>query len=171
MSRPRFRTRRTEDTGQDPHWQDVQSPASWLHLGKTSSLRPVGCISNQFPTRGIPTTSLRLAREVFVSHEKSPPRTTSLYLTREVSASLNLPRAPTGAWAMAHSASPRLEHHRRRMWGNDSPRHANTTVGPTGCAAIPSPSSPTLPHTSSTQGTRAPSTTRMSLELGSSVAG
>jgi hypothetical protein len=53
------------DPGQNPHWQDVQSSATWLRL------RPVGCIFDQFPTRGTPTTSLRLAREVSASHEKS----------------------------------------------------------------------------------------------------
>jgi hypothetical protein len=31
-SRQRFRTRRRWDLGQDPHWQDAHSPASWLHL-------------------------------------------------------------------------------------------------------------------------------------------
>jgi hypothetical protein len=44
-------------------------------------------------------------------------------------------------------------------------------AGLTGCAAIPSPSSPSLPHTSSARGTQAPSTTRTSLDLGSIVAG
>jgi hypothetical protein len=32
------------------------------HTGKMFSLWPVGCISDQFPTRGTPTTSLRLAQ-------------------------------------------------------------------------------------------------------------
>jgi hypothetical protein len=41
------------------------------HTGKTSSLRLVGCISDQFPTRGTPTTSLRLAQQVSTSHDKS----------------------------------------------------------------------------------------------------
>jgi hypothetical protein len=41
------------------------------HTGKTSSLRPVGCISDQFPTTGIPATSLHLTRQVSVSHDKS----------------------------------------------------------------------------------------------------
>jgi hypothetical protein len=26
MSRPRFKMRRTEDPGQDPHWQDIMLP-------------------------------------------------------------------------------------------------------------------------------------------------
>jgi hypothetical protein len=39
------------------------------HTGKTSSLPPVGCISDQLPTRGTPTTSLRLARQVSASHD------------------------------------------------------------------------------------------------------
>jgi hypothetical protein len=36
--------------------------------GKTPSLWPGGCISDQFPTRG---TRLRLVREVSASHDKS----------------------------------------------------------------------------------------------------
>jgi hypothetical protein len=36
MSRQRFRTRGREDPGQDLHWQDVQSLASWLHLRPVS---------------------------------------------------------------------------------------------------------------------------------------
>jgi hypothetical protein len=36
--------------------------------GKTPSLWPGGCISDQFPTRG---TRLRLARQVSASHDKS----------------------------------------------------------------------------------------------------
>jgi hypothetical protein len=50
------------------------------YTGKTSSLLPVGCVSDQFPTRGTPTTSLHLA-------QKSLPHTKSLRLAREVSAS------------------------------------------------------------------------------------
>jgi hypothetical protein len=41
----------------------------------------------------------------------------------------------------------------------------------TGYAAIPSPSSPTLPHASSARGTQAPSMTCTSLDLVSSVVG
>jgi hypothetical protein len=51
------------------------------HTGKTSSLRLVGCISDQFPTRGTP-------RQVSASHSKSPPRTASIYLTRQVRSQL-----------------------------------------------------------------------------------
>jgi hypothetical protein len=43
-------------------------------------------------------------------------------------------------------------------------------AGLTGCAAITSPSSPTLPHASSARGIQAPSTTCTSLDLGSGVA-
>jgi hypothetical protein len=43
-------------------------------------------------------------------------------------------------------------------------------AGLTNYVAIPSPSSPTLPRASSARGTRVPSTTRTSLDLGSSVA-
>jgi hypothetical protein len=44
-------------------------------------------------------------------------------------------------------------------------------AGLTGCAAIPSPSSPTVPHASSARGTQAPPTTSSGLDLGSSVHG
>jgi hypothetical protein len=57
------------------------------HTGKTSSLRLVGCISDQFPKRGIPMTSLCLARQISASHEKSTPRTTSIHLARPPSGS------------------------------------------------------------------------------------
>jgi ubiquitin C len=53
--------------------------------GKTTCLRPGGCISDQFPTRG---TRLRLARQVSTSHGKSLPRTTS--------------PAPTSVWGLTH---------------------------------------------------------------------
>jgi hypothetical protein len=44
-------------------------------------------------------------------------------------------------------------------------------TGLTGCVAIPSPSSLSLPHASSARGTQAPFMTCMGLDLGSSVAG
>jgi hypothetical protein len=75
MSRPRFKTRRTEDPSQDPHCQDVKSPTSWQHL------RPV-------PYKRYPP-------------EKSPPRTTSLCLARQVSASHDLP--PGSDWCVGHN--------------------------------------------------------------------
>jgi hypothetical protein len=59
MSRLRFKTRKTEDPGQDPHWQDVTLPTSWQHL------RPV-------PHKRDPL------QQVSASHDKSPPRTASL---------------------------------------------------------------------------------------------
>jgi hypothetical protein len=72
--------------GQDSGWRRLRTLVK-THTGKTSSLRPVGCIFDQFPTKGIPTTSLRLARQVFASHEKSPPCTRSLRLARPPSGS------------------------------------------------------------------------------------
>jgi hypothetical protein len=71
------------------------------HTGKMSSLRPVGCISDQFPTRGTP--------------DKSPPHTTR--------------SAPTGAWARTRNEGSRREHHHQRVWRNGSPGHASTTTG------------------------------------------
>jgi hypothetical protein len=151
MSRPRFRTRRTEDPGQDPHWQDVQSQASWFHL------RPI-------PYKRDP-------------HDKSPPRMRSLLLAQP---------APDFDWCMGHCT--RREHHHcttdacgvaiphamqiqqlAAMQAADPDKSLN--AGLTGCAAVPSPSSPTLPHTSSTRGTQAPPTTSSGLDLGSSVVG
>jgi hypothetical protein len=122
MSRPRFKTRRTEHPGQDPHWQDVKSPTSWQHLRpvpyKRDSPRQVPASHEKSPPR---TTSLRLARQVSASHDKSLPRTTSLLH--------ELSPTPTGAWAMTRGTSLGREHHHRNMWGNDSPRHANTPAG------------------------------------------
>jgi hypothetical protein len=158
VSRPRFRTRRTGDPGQDPHWQDIRSLASWLH-------------SDQFPARGI-------TRQVFASHDKSPPRTTSLRPAREVRS--RLVRGP-GRTTQAQGASTTTD-----VCGGTIPHamqvqqleamqaaHPNKSLnaGLTGRAAIPSPSTPTLPHASSARGTRAPSTTRTGLDLGSSVPG
>jgi hypothetical protein len=56
------------------------------------------------------------------SHDKSPPRTTSL-------ASHDLYTAPIGAWAMTRIVSPGRERHHQNVWGNDSPRHADTPAG------------------------------------------
>jgi hypothetical protein len=50
MSRPRFERRKTEDPGQDPHWQDITFPTSWPRL------RPVPHMRDPH------TASLRLAR-------------------------------------------------------------------------------------------------------------
>jgi hypothetical protein len=161
MSWPRFRTRRTEDPGQDPHWQDVQSPASWLHL------RPV-------PNKRDP-------------HDKSPPRTTSLRLAQQVSTSHDkyLPRTTSLRFRLYVGHDTLREHHHQCARGNDSRAmqvhqlaamqlagpDKSLNAGLTDRAAIPSPSSPTLPHASSARGTRAPPMTSSGLDLGSSVAG
>jgi hypothetical protein len=135
------------------------------HTGKTSSLWPVGCISDQFPTKGTPTTSLRLARQVCASHDKSPPRTTSPVLT--------------GVWAQTHGTSIATDAcggtnlyvmRVQQLAAMQAARLAKSlNAGLTSCAAITSPSSPTLPHASSARGTQAPSTMRTSLDLGSGV--
>jgi hypothetical protein len=169
MSRPRFKTRRTEDPGQDPHWQDVKSPTSWQHL------RPV-------PYKRDPPTSLRLARQ---SHDKSPPRTRSLRLARQVSASHEL--SPLwlvrGLWhaARAWGAStttkmrggtiPRAMQMRQLAVMQATGPDKSLNAGMFDCTAIPSTSSPTLPHASSARGTQTPPTMSSSLDLGSSVAG
>jgi hypothetical protein len=81
--------------------------------GKTPSLWPVGCISDQFPTRG---TRLRLARQVSASHGKSPPRMTSLHFARQVR--LRLVRGPR----RTERASPptRMKERISTSRGNDS---------------------------------------------------
>jgi hypothetical protein len=68
--------------------------------GKTSSLYPVGCVSDQFPTRGT------LTRQVSASHDKSPPRTTSL----------------RPDWCVGPDA--RLERRHQRIRSSESPHHA-----------------------------------------------
>jgi hypothetical protein len=73
MSRPRFKTRKTEDPGQDPHWQDATIPTSWQHLW------PV-------PHKGdSPSTSLRLARQVSASHGLPSTLTSVWAMTRGAS--------------------------------------------------------------------------------------
>jgi hypothetical protein len=99
-------------------------------------------------------------------HDKSPPRTTS--------------PLPTGVWAQTHGSSIITDAcggtnlhvmQMQQLAAMQAARPAKSlNVGLTSCAAITSPSSPTLPHASSARGTRAPSTTRTSLDLGSDVA-
>jgi hypothetical protein len=105
---------------------------------------------------------------------------TSLHLTREVSPQYRLVRGP---W---HVARARGTSNTTDARGGTIPRamkvqqlaamkvaypDKSLNVGLTGCAAIPSPSSPTLPDASSARGTQAPSTMSSGLDLGSSVAG
>jgi hypothetical protein len=83
------------------------------------------------------------------SHDKSPPRTTSLRLARQV-------QAPTSTWAWAHYSGDATD-----AWGGANlhvtrkqqlaPMQAtrpgrSLNAGLTSRAAITSPSSPTLPH-------------------------
>jgi hypothetical protein len=72
MSSPRFKTRKTEDPGQDLHWQDVMLPTSWQHLRsvpyKRDPLRQVSTSHDKSPSR----------TQVSSSHDKYPPLTTSL---------------------------------------------------------------------------------------------
>jgi hypothetical protein len=135
------------------------------HTSKTSGLRSVGCISYQFPTRGTP-------RQVSASHDKSPPCTTTLRL-----------RLVHGPWraALAQGASTTIDAcggaipHAMQVQQLAAMQAAHCdkslNVGLTGCAAIPSPSSRTLPHTSSARHAQAPSTMCTGLDLGSSMTG
>jgi hypothetical protein len=147
MSRQRFRTRRSKDPGQRPR------------LARRPLFGQLAASPTSSPVEG-PPTSLRLAWEVSALHEKSPPR-----MTRS---------APTSSWAQTCSESPRREHPTDACGGTIlhaiqvqqlaamQAAHPDRSLnaGLTGCVAITSPSSPTLLHASSTQGTQAPSTMR-----------
>jgi hypothetical protein len=153
MSMPRFKTRRTKDPGQDPHWQDVQSLASWLHL------QPVPYKRNPHDKSLPHTRSLRLARQVsdsewYVGHDTR----------RELRA-----RGPPPTRVGERFPAP-CKYNSWRPCKKLTPTRA-LIAGLTGCAAIPSPSSPTLQHASSARGTQAPPTTSSGLDLGSSVTG
>jgi hypothetical protein len=103
MSRPRFKTRRTEDPGQDPHWQDVMLPTSWQHL-------------QLVPYKRDPL------RQVSASHDKSSPRTTSLRPKRA---------SPDSDWGVGHDTrrEPGARTPPPRRVGDRFPRHANTPAG------------------------------------------
>jgi hypothetical protein len=83
------------------------------------------------------------------SHDKSPPRTTSLRLARQV-------QAPTGMWAQAHYSGSatdarggaNLHITRKQQLTAMQAAHPDKSLnaGLTSRAAITSPSSPTLPH-------------------------
>jgi hypothetical protein len=140
------RTRRTEDLGQDPHWQDVRSSASWLHL------RPV-------PYKRDP-------------HDKSLPRTTTLWL-QLVRGPWSAARAQ-GASTTTDARGGTIPHVMQvQQLAAMQAAHPDKSLnaGLTSCVAIPSPSSLALPHASSARGTQAPSTTRTRLGLGSGMPG
>jgi hypothetical protein len=158
--------RRTKDPGQDPHWQDIMLPTSWEHL------RPIptrGTSSDKSPPR---TTTSRLARQVSASHDKSPRHRSSPRLRlgcgprHMVRTDLQTPTprrvgdwfpAPCNctSWQPTQVASPNKTHN----------------AGLLSCAAIPSPSPPTLSHASFARDTQASPTTSSSLRLGLNMVG
>jgi hypothetical protein len=83
------------------------------------------------------------------SHDKSPPRTTSLRLARQV-------QAPTGMWARAHYSGGTTDARgganlhitrKQQVAAMQAARPGKSlNAGLTSRAAITSPSSPTLPH-------------------------
>jgi hypothetical protein len=153
--------------------------------GKTSCSRPVGSISGQLTTRGTPseqfpprTTSLCVTRQVSALHDKSPPRTTSRSFARAV---------PVSDWGVGHDTryDPETQTSSPRHVGGPFPTPCKytswwpaRTAGPDrslntallGCAAVTSPSSLTLQHASSARGTQAPPTMSSGLRLGLNVA-
>jgi hypothetical protein len=99
--------------------QDKEEKGPWLR--PTLARRPV------FGQLAASPTSSPLGestRQISTSHNKSPPRTTSLRLRRQVSSS----HEKSGPdWHVGPDAQ--REHHPRRVWRNDSPRHVGTTAG------------------------------------------
>jgi hypothetical protein len=162
MSRPRFKTRRTEGPGQDLHWQDVV-------LGASPTSSPLeGPPSDESPPR---TISLCLAIQISASHDKSPPRASS----------------PNSDWGVGHDTRHELGARTPppRRVGDRFPAPCKRTswrpmqaagpdkslnAGLLSCTTIPSPSPPTLPHASRARGTQAPPTTSSGLRLGLNVA-
>jgi hypothetical protein len=141
--------------------QDKEEKGSWSR--PTLARRPVSgqlaASPTSSPLEGSP-------RQVSAWHDKSPPRTRS--------------PAPAGTWSQAHSTSTTTDAHGgtipqvmqvqqlAAMQGAHPNKSLNSSL--TSCAAVASPSSPTLPYASSARGTLAPSTTSTSLDLGSGVA-
>jgi hypothetical protein len=78
---------------------------------KTYYSRPVGSLSDQFPTRGNPS-------------EQSPPRTTSIRLMRQAARSHKQSPPPTKVWATPRGTTSRRKHLHRDAWGTDSLCHA-----------------------------------------------
>jgi hypothetical protein len=99
--------------------QDKEERRSWSR--PTLARRPVfgqlAASPTSFPLEEPP-------RQVSTSHDKSPPRTTSLRPARQVSASHNK-SGPDRCVGL----DTRHEHRYRRVWRNESPRHAGTTTG------------------------------------------
>jgi hypothetical protein len=120
-------------------------------------------------------------RPVFGQLAASPTSSLQEGSPRQVSASHDNPLAPAGTWAMARDTSTTTDArggmipHAMQVQQLAAMQAANPdkslNVGLAGCVAIPSPSTLTLPHASSVRGTRAPSTTRTSLDLGFCVPG
>jgi hypothetical protein len=108
--------------------------------GKTPSPWPDDCISDQFPTRG---TRLRLG------HDKSPPHTTSLHLTRQVRLRIvcGAQTHNSGATTDAHEGANLHVTRRQKlatMQATCPGKSLNASL--TSHATVTSPSSPTLPH-------------------------
>jgi hypothetical protein len=93
MSSPRSKMSKTEDPGQDPHWQDVTIPTTWLYLWpipyKRDPPRQISASHGKSPPR---TASLRLARQVSSSHELSPTLWRPRFLISAISANGRISR-------------------------------------------------------------------------------
>jgi hypothetical protein len=107
--------------------------------GKTPSLWPGRCISDQFPTRG---TSLRLTQQVSALHDKSPPRTTS-----PASTSAWGPDAKLGLATDMHEGANLHVMRKQQLAAMQATSPSKSlNAGLTSRATITSPSPSTLPH-------------------------
>jgi hypothetical protein len=148
-------------------------PTSWQHLRsvpyKRDPLRQVSTSHDKSPSR----------TQVSSSHDKYPPLTTSLRPARA---------PPNSDWGVGHDTRHEPGARMPLLWrmGERFPAPCKYTswrpmqaagpekslnAGLPGCTAVPSTSSPTLPHASFALGTQAPPTTDSGLSLGLSVAG
>jgi hypothetical protein len=106
-------------------------------------------LEDQFPTRGIPTRSLSLAGQVSASHDKfSLARQVQLRLARGPRCTAKTQGASTTTDARGGTIPHTMQVQQLAAMQIAHP-DKSLNDGLTGCAAIPSPSSPTLPHASS----------------------
>jgi hypothetical protein len=137
-SRQRFRRRRTEDPGQDPHRQDVQSSAIWLHLRPFPYKRDP---RDNSPPR---TTSLFLARQISALHDKSLPRTTNLRL-QLVRGPQCAAQGPSTTTDERGGAIPHVMQVQQLAAMQAAHPDKSLNAGLTSCVTIPSPSSLAMP--------------------------
>jgi hypothetical protein len=140
--------------------EEDPGPQSRPSLARRPVLDQLGASMTSSLPEGPPPTSLRLARQVSASHDKSPPLTTSLSLAQRILRPVRVP--PNSDWGVGHDTrhDPGIQTPPPRRMGNQFPTPCNHTswqttqaadpdrglnAGLLNCAAIPSPSYPTQP--------------------------